>query len=472
MNHIFFRKKSITLCGILLLLFCSLRTFAQNQTIDDESIERKFSCKPCKPFCKPDCCKPCCKPFCKPDCGKPCCKPFCKPICKPDCKIDCKPICKPDCKPCKETVCISCLPFIIKESGHYCLNNSITLAPTPDNPCPTGILIQADNVVLSLGGFGISGAFRGIDIQECSINVIVKCGAIQNTSAEAIRVGKDSKNIQLLDLKVINANMGGVCEGIAGILFDGTFTDNIKDSIVRNVLVADSFGTGFNLSFCQDCKVIDSCALTITSTLASDANGFYVSGNGNIFENCTTTSVLATLSTQSAHGFFAQGASDTLFHGCQASEIIQLNGVGTSEATGFTIANSQCVTCDSCITTSIAGINGFGFESRNSIASSFIECAECLSSAIGFLLSSDIDSFILKCSALNNVIAGFELLNCTSCTVGKSKAVDNGTGFILSGGTNNRFYLNYASGNGTNYTGITPIVVLGAAPVLGGNISA
>ena len=464
MNHISFGQKSILLCGISLLLFCSQRIAAQEDAnINEETLERKFSCKPCKPLCKPDC-----KPFCKPDC-KPFCKPDCKPFCKP-----CSPICKPDCnKPCKETVCIDCLPFIIKESGHYCLNKNIDLASTSDNPCPTGILIQADNVVLSLGGFGISGAFRGIDIQECSINVVVKCGVIQDTSAEAIRVGKDSKNIQLLDLKVINANMGGVCEGIAAILFDGTLTDGIKDSIVRNVLVSNSFGTGFNFSFCQDCKVIDSCALTITSTLAFDANGFYVSGNGNLFDNCTSDTVVATLAAQSAHGFFAQGASDTIFQGCQASEIIHSNSVGTSEASGFTFANSQCVACDSCITTSISGgTNGFGFESRNSISSSFRECAECMASAIGFLLSSDINSCILECSALNNVVAGFEVLNCTGCAVGKSKAVGNGTGFTLIGGANNRFYSNYASGNATNYSAVTPVVILGAEPILGGNISA
>src|SRR5581483_2384867 len=194
--------------------------------------------------------------------------------------------CKPPVSSCSNnTTCITSVPFTICQPGLYCLTDNFDLTDSP-LACPVAITIQADNVDLSLNGFTLTGGTRGIDIQECSQNVVISKGTIKNTEAEAIRVGKNSSNIIIWSVKAINCNIGNTCDGSAAILFDGTFTDLIKDSFIYRTYVLSSFGTGISLKFCQDCRVVTSNVSGMLNGFNADANGFYSSGNGNYFEHC------------------------------------------------------------------------------------------------------------------------------------------------------------------------------------------
>lgn len=379
--------------------------------------------------------------------------------------IECNP------QPCKGVQCIKCVPFVIKEPGIYCLADNFTLSNSI--VCPTAITIEADNVVLNLGGFTISGGFRGIDIQDCSLNVTVKNGVIRTTNAEGIRVGKGSKNIHLFDLKIIDVNKAGTCDGCAGILFNGVINDNIRDSIVQNVVVTDCVGTGIKLDFCEDCKLFNCCVQDVTSSPLFDANGYFVlNGEGNFFDHCLTSSIMAVHATKNARGFFADASHDPAFIDCKAIDCIS-NNAGSF---GFHILNSQCalaINCSSAEISSNIPLSALGFFSQTSISTIFKGCFAC-NAGTGFGLNTDTTSLLCKNISINNIANGFDVFNCTNCTTGNNQAEGNTVfGFTTQGGAGNHFFENFAAKNtGGNYAvTVTPVVALGGVPLLGANIS-
>jgi hypothetical protein len=344
------------------------------------------------------------------------------------------------------TITIKKVPFTISEPGVYCLADDFTIS---NNSACTGITIQASNVVLNLNGFSLSGGLHGIVIADCSINVIIQNGSIENTQSEGILVGKGSRNIQLVDLRLINTNLNGSCPGLAGILFNGTFSDGIKNSSIKNIFISQGIGSAIQLNFVQDCKISGCYAYAITDSPTLNATGFYIVNSNNVVvQDCATFNILASNTNNSSRGFWVQNSNNILFLESQASQSVAIAPAIT--AIGFSITNGECIECDMCTSSSQQGITANGFSSEMSTASLFNDCNACNNAGNGFLLSGDTNSCISHSISSINSINGFLVTNgSTNCTIGKSKAIANGaTGFNLStGNTNIIFFDNFAAHN-------------------------
>ncbi len=145
---------------------------------------------------------------------------------------------------CKE---LGLLPTTISASGIYCLkSNRIVSAGNP-----TAILINANNVVLDLGGFRLRGAGsinmlqKGIACRSCN-QVVVRNGVVQGF-AYGILLGESTtgqgnvvENIQAVRNSIISIGL----TGHGGIVRDNTIIDPTQHNLSGESTGIQMQGTG------------------------------------------------------------------------------------------------------------------------------------------------------------------------------------------------------------------------------------
>lgn len=446
MNHAHRMRTSILLRCLVFVLASTPVLSMIGEDLPAEMPDRKF--KP-RPFCDS-----------KPGCSfRPKCDESSDSDAVTDGFISTKPV-----------TLIKKLPYIIRESGVYCLCNSFNL-----QDCETGVIVQSHDVVLNLNNFCISGGGRGIDIQDCSVNIMVMNGTIKNSAQEAVRISKGSKNIQITQVKAANCNKGmSSCLTSGVINFDGAFLDNIKNSLVKDVLIVNCGGVGVRMNFCNECRIEGTCVQQQASTPQSDAIGFFIQGSSTDLVDCYALKISASHDTRIARGYLIQSSQDIALNGCEAGECIAI-APGTPAAFGFDIESSQCVSCDWCTSYSVNGTIGHGFLAQNALGTLFNNSLAYECSHNGFALIGNADAIINGCTGTLNRLDGFNINTSTDCCVSNNTAERNAAnGFTASPVASINFINNFAAANGgLNYSaGISPVQIIGTpSPVLGVNIA-
>lgn len=115
---------------------------------------------------------------------------------------------------------------LITQPGSYYLSANVTGAAGFN-----GIVIQADNVVLDLNGFTVTGAASsgdGISLSGTRLNVTIKNGTVRGWGAEGVDAADDT-NVQLRDLSISNNVSDGAITGPNGIVACCTSASNGGD---------------------------------------------------------------------------------------------------------------------------------------------------------------------------------------------------------------------------------------------------
>jgi Right handed beta helix region len=322
-------------------------------------------------------------------------------------------------------------PVIITQPGQYCVVENLSIPANSD-----GIIIEADNVILDLNGYCITGATNssnGILVRRSMgvttrTNITICNGAIRTMGNIGIAFNAATQGILLNNLKVLNCRGDGITmtavqqliiencitsgNNYNGILITQSGSTLSNNCILNNCLSTFNGTDGLQLISCQN--------FNITNMLCF--NNSYVgfdefTGNTIRFANCQAYN--NGRNNTAAIGFFSEGNNNS-YEQCIANNNakigFQLNGTGN----GTTIENCQAKS---------NGINGFDIAGTN----------HC----------------ILNNLAKSNVTNGFLLAtNSTQCQIRSNTAVANGTGFANNTTTVNRIYSNFASNNTTNFVGV------------------
>ena len=223
---------------------------------------------------------------------------------------------------------ISALPFTINQSGSYYLTTNLTGVSGQ-----SGIIVQARNVTIDLGGFeivGVAGAASGIFAGPLLTNLVVRNGTVRNWPNHGLLVASVTQG-RYEELRLLHNASGGISAGPGSIIAHCNFEANgtptavssslrtDTSSTVRNCVVRNSGGEGIRVGYGSsviDC-VIEEC----------DGNGLFTD------ESCTIRGCSVTLS-----GFAGidAGPGNTV-EGCS----LGYNGdVGILAGEGSTIKNS------------------------------------------------------------------------------------------------------------------------------------
>ena len=167
---------------------------------------------------------------------------------------------------------ISSLPFTISTPGIYYLTKNITTAGN-------GIVINANDVVLDLGGFTIVGdrgvADTGVDITT-QTNVTIRNGTVRNFGT-GVNVGAASSKALVEDLLLTENNGNGL---------EVSYTTTI--SIFRRVRAIGNVGDGIEFFFSNFAQVaqniFDQC-----EAANNGSDGIRVGSSGNLIIRCVAS---------------------------------------------------------------------------------------------------------------------------------------------------------------------------------------
>ena len=200
---------------------------------------------------------------------------------------------------------ISSLPFTISQAGSYYVTTNLTGVSGQ-----SGIIVQARNVTIDLGGFeivGVAGAASGIFAGPSLTNLVVRNGTVRNWPNHGLLVASVTQG-RYEELRLLNNASGGISAGVGSIVADCNFERNGTPtapssslqtgtgSNVRNCVVRSSGGEGIRVGYGSsviDCTIEESagnglftdeactirgCSVTLSSFAGIDA------GPGNTVE--------------------------------------------------------------------------------------------------------------------------------------------------------------------------------------------
>lgn len=326
-------------------------------------------------------------------------------------------------------------PAKITESGVYCMVENITLRNS------TGLLIDADNVILDLNGYvlaGESGTSNAITIARDRIDITIRNGTIKTMLNNAIFVNGGTKRVKIQNIKALqNKNNGIVIQGAESFIITNCIAESNTNT---GIVIAESS------SLLNENLVIKNCI--------SIANGFH----GFELISCSRLSIFNSLAfNNQASGFREIRCDSVAFWGCLGHNNIA-NGfvMGTNQASaGSDHRFNQCN----------ANTNGnAGFLIRGN-RQNLEECQAQSNIAAGFQLGGN-NHTIFNCVAQNNVTGILLATDSNQCQVRSNTTLGNITGLQNSAvlPSINRIYSNFSSNNTTNFVGV-PAANIAISPV-------
>ena len=192
---------------------------------------------------------------------------------------------------------ISTLPFIINSGGHYYLTKSIST--TGD-----GVTIQADDVVVDLNGFTLSGdgggTDAGVQTNGTHARIIIRNGTLRNFGTGCSLSANTSET--LVEHLILSANTGN------GLTATSNSSGGVTSCVLRRLRASENTGAGFsftNAAFVGNGKnLIDQCVAVNNGTI-----GINISTSGNMMMRCLTS---ATARTTTSTSTIALGLSSPL----------------------------------------------------------------------------------------------------------------------------------------------------------------
>ena len=282
-----------------------------------------------------------------------------------------------------------------------------------DTTIPDTITIDADNVVVALGG-----TLEGVKlvIADNRKNIIIKNGTII-TDGVAISIGANVSHVAINDI-TITTSTGNLDVGIS--VGAGSDSICVLNSVIHNTNQAGILFDSVDKCCVEGCTVHDA---NLTST--------DVAGGGIVFMNTTNCTVCQTyVSSTNIRGILIEGGVSNIHN--------KLLTCVTSENSGIGIEiNAQKTMVEGCIAR-CNGSHGFAFDgSAHGVDSTMNNLTDCISeynTGSGFYCGADTNGNIVEsCKSICNT----------------------GTGFYDLSSTGTNFYLNNVSGNNTpNYSGI------------------
>ncbi len=209
---------------------------------------------------------------------------------------------------------------------------------------------------------------------------------------------------------------------IAGMREQGIFVVGIAQLLIDNVTLYANGGGGSDLV--RGNVTMD----TIFNPLIRNSQ-FYFAGTG-------------------ALGMSLTNCANLLVDNC----VFDANNTEGLLITGGVAFNSGVIR--NCVASS-NGTNGFQADSGERLI--YENCSSEANGASGFNLG-DTSLTVLDCQAVTNSVDGFVISSANSFIRNNTATSNVGTGFSISG-TDNRVYSNFANDNGTNFSGITNIVL-------------
>jgi len=321
-------------------------------------------------------------------------------------------------------------PVIITQSGQYCVVENLSI---PANV--NGIIIEADNVILDLNGYCITGAtnsFNGILVRRATgdtsirTNITIQNGAIKTMGINGIFFNTPTQGVLLDNIKILNSRSNGISmNGIQQLIMKNIISSRNN---LNGILINQS-GTAIS----NNC-IINNCLSTFNGT------------DGLQLSNCQNFSLTNILCFNNrVEGFDAIGGSKLSFANCQAYN----NGQGSTSSVGF-FSSGNNNNYEQCIANNNTKI-GFQFTGNGN---NLTNCQAKSNGINGFQVAGS-NHCILNNEAKTNATTGFLLAtNSSQCQVRSNTAIANGTGFLNQSSTINRIYSNFASDNTTNYMGV------------------
>ncbi len=200
----------------------------------------------------------------------------------------------------------------INQSGIYALANDIDGA----------LLIEHDNVILSLNGYRVKGS----SLSDYAIlidgykHITIGDGVIGPDTPGTVTAGIKISNTQ--DVYLENCNIINTQQGIDAQSSSNLFTKNCRSQFFTQ--------TGFNSDGCTTCILENCYALTSTANsnnTPTNISGFScVNGINNMFQECLASDLISTTTMRYA-GFYLQDSNKIGIRNCMV-DMIQTGSLG------------------------------------------------------------------------------------------------------------------------------------------------
>lgn len=334
---------------------------------------------------------------------------------------------------------ITLTSLTISAPGSYYFTSNIVVAVSG-----TGLIINASDVDVDLGGFalvGASGAGAGILINGTRTNINIHNGTVRNWPAKAITHNANLRGCRYYALRLSN-NLGGLDAG--------------ADASVEDCVVTDSPG--------DDGIGAEADSRILRCTVVGAFRGIFVGGSDSLVQNCITAS-------NSSTGILIGGSG--IVEGC----------IATANAGGISVSvGSQVRKCRAYSNTGIGIVAG----SQSLVA----DCLANLNSTLGIsvLLGSTVngctssgnsadgiactdDCSIVGNTCVGNIGSGIHVA-LTFNRVEGNHCADNGVGIKVDSGSQNVVIRNTVGGGGYSVPAgnmLGPILTSGAAVLTNNN---
>lgn len=276
--------------------------------------------------------------------------------------------------------------FTISTPGVYVLTENITSAVTSNQI----IHINADNVVVDLNGFTITGQsasnMNGIEVATGKNNIEIRNGTVYSVGNSGIFVNESAHNIKISNVTCNSCNLNNGATS-AGIYLNGS--------------------SGTEIAHCA----IDNCITFSVVPQAADAYGIYASSTQNLtINNCRAENIRNIGNSYTATGYYVENSTyPTITHSnaylCE----------GNNEAAGVVLLTCTGATVRQCT-------------SKGSLANDIAEELDT-GRAYGFYFNDANNCLIKDCNSINN------------------RGGNSGTGFYIVSCFNNRFINCIGQGN-------------------------
>jgi len=317
------------------------------------------------------------------------------------------------------------VPYLLTESGRYCLAEDLTVTCSA-----TGITIEGSGITLDLN----------------SHSIILTC-----TGAVGVDLVGTSTTNPINDITIKNGTVVGVNDYVlntTGISLKDTADVRIEDVALTNlnfgIFVEDAVGTVINNAACHnnhfDIATDDDSATTITnSTFFGSDNGIsYNDSHNMIVRDCS----------------FSGLGSAILWH-AGVLDVAEFDNCMVSDCSdhGFNLSNVSSVVVRNCSSSSNAG-RGFYLAGSHDVV--FRDCyasdnGDSSDGPIhsGFKIENSPDVCLYNCFSQNNTDKGFSVVCSSGLLARNCTATYNGNyGFTDDNDNTNQYYANYACNNG------------------------
>ena len=220
---------------------------------------------------------------------------------------------------------------IISAPGTYCLAQALS------TPGATPITISANNVLLDLNGYFVSGA-TGIAISNGFNNITIQNGGVTGTTAFGVNVGSSANSITVQNMQFQS------CAGTAI-----NFLGPNDGCVINNVVIQNTTSTGVSIASTNAFQM--SNLSIVDCTVAGAFLGISLSGNGiqlsNIYiANCQSTG-------GDCYGIITDAVFESLFQNISLFQLVSATG----DTSGMEIGGST-VNLDTCLVNTLSAVAG------------------------------------------------------------------------------------------------------------------